>query len=54
VDVINAIQTSFQVKSDYFNLATTQAENILALILLAATDPQDAVAETYRYLFAKQ
>jgi protease secretion system outer membrane protein len=54
VDVINAIQTAYQVKSDYYNLATAQSENILSLILLAATDPQDAVADTYRYLFAKQ
>jgi protease secretion system outer membrane protein len=53
VDVINALQTSFQVKSDYYTLATTQSENILGLILLAATDPQDAVTDTYKYLFAK-
>jgi len=53
VDVINAIQTTFQVKSDYFTMATTQSENILSLILLAATDPKDAVAETYRHMFAK-
>jgi len=53
VDVLNAIQTSFQVKSDYVSLATTQAENILSLILLAAVEPQDAVAEAYKYLFAK-
>ncbi|NQW94797.1 MAG: TolC family protein [Polaromonas sp.] len=53
VDVINALQTAFQVKSDYYNLATTQSENILNLILLAATDPQDAVTDTYRYLFVK-
>lgn len=53
VDVINAIQTAFQVKSDYYSLATAQSENILGLILLAATDPQDAVNDTYRYLFAK-
>eukprot|EP01030_Chromulinospumella_sphaerica_P007022 gene7022-6868_t len=32
VDVINAIQTSYQVKSEYFTLATTQSENILNLI----------------------
>jgi protease secretion system outer membrane protein len=54
VDVLNAIQTSFQVKSEYVQLATTQAENILSLMLLAATDPTDAVAQTHRYLFAKR
>jgi protease secretion system outer membrane protein len=53
VDVLNAIQTSFQVKSDYVTLATTQAENILSLVLLAAVEPQDALTEAYKYLFAK-
>ena len=53
LDVINALQTVYQVKSEYVGLATAQSENILSLILLAATDPQDGVAETYRYLFAK-
>lgn len=54
VDVLNAIQTVFQVKSEYVQLATTQAENILSLMLLAATDPTDAVGQTHRYLFAKK
>lgn len=53
VDVINAIQTAYQVKSDYYTMATTQAENILSLILLAAIKPQDAVTQTYSYLFAQ-
>ena len=51
VDVLNAIQTVFQVKSEYVTLATTQAQNILALQLLAATVPLDAVALTKQYLF---
>ena len=51
VDVLNAIQTVFQVKSEYVTLATTQAQNILALQLLAATVPLDAVALTRQYLF---
>jgi protease secretion system outer membrane protein len=51
VDVLNAIQTVFQVKSDYVTLATTQAQNVLALSLLAATAPLDAVALTMQYLF---
>lgn len=51
VDVLNAIQTVFQVKSEYVQLATTQAENILSLMLLAATDPADAVAQSKRFLF---
>lgn len=53
VDVINALQTVYQVKSEYVSLATAQSENILGLILLAAVDPQEGVTETYRYLFAK-
>ena len=32
-------------------LATTQAQNILALSLLAATEPLDAVTLTRKYLF---
>jgi hypothetical protein len=51
--VINAIQTAFQVKSEYVGLATAQAENILSLVMLAAIDPQDAVTDTYIYLFTK-
>ncbi len=54
VDVLNAIQTVYQVKSDYVQMATTQAENILSLSLLAATDPTDAVAQAYGYLFVKK
>ncbi len=50
VDVINAIQTAFQVKSDYITLVTTQSENILSLGLLVATNPKVAVSETYEYL----
>ena len=53
VDVLNAIQTVFQVKSDYVSLATTQAQNILALVLLSATVPQDAVLQAQAYLFVK-
>ena len=51
VDVLNSIQTVFQVKSEYVTLATTQAQNILALSLLSATAPLDAVALTRQYLF---
>jgi protease secretion system outer membrane protein len=53
VDVINAIQTTFQVKSEYVSLATGQSENILNLILLAASEPKNALDETYQYLFNK-
>jgi protease secretion system outer membrane protein len=53
VDVLNAIQTVFQVKSEYVTLATTQAQNILALMLLSASMPQDAVVQAQSYLFMK-
>ncbi len=42
VDVINAIQTVFQVKSEYATMATSQAENILNLIQIAGSEPRDA------------
>jgi protease secretion system outer membrane protein len=51
VDVLNAIQTVFQVKSEYVTLATTQAQNILALLLLGAMVPLDSVEVTQQYLF---
>jgi protease secretion system outer membrane protein len=51
VDVLNAIQTVFQVKSEYVTLATTQAQNILALLLLGAMAPLDSVEVTQQYLF---
>jgi protease secretion system outer membrane protein len=51
VDVLNAIQTVFQVKSEYVTLATTQAQNILALLLLGAMAPLDSVELTQQYLF---
>ena len=51
VDVLNAIQTVFQVKSEYVTLATTQAQNILALLLLGAMAPVDSVELTQQYLF---
>ena len=53
VDVLNAIQTVFQVKSEYVTLATSQAQNILALVLLSATVPKDAVMQAQFYLFMK-
>jgi protease secretion system outer membrane protein len=51
VDVINAIQTAFQVKSEYVSLASTQAENILNLILITAVDTKEALQLTANYLF---
>lgn len=53
VDVINAIQTVFQVKSDYATMAAQQAENHLSLATLAQGDTRDAALKTFRVLFAK-
>lgn len=43
VDVINAIQTSFQVKNDYYSMVTVLSENYLNLILLSTADPLEAL-----------
>ena len=50
VDVLNATQTLFQVKSDYVTTASTQAENLLGLALQTVVDPQQALRVTARYL----
>lgn len=54
VDVLNAIQTLYQVKSDYAQQAASQAESLMALMLLTATESRDAVALTNRFLFANK
>ena len=54
VDVLNAIQTLYQVKSDYAQQAASQAENLMSLMLLTATESRDAVALTNRFLFANK
>jgi outer membrane protein TolC len=51
VDVINAIQTAYQVKGEYINLITTQAENIINLMLLTASSPESAINEAHLFLF---
>lgn len=53
VDVLNATQTVFQVKSDYVTAVTVQAENYLALLLNSSLDTGEALKATYKYLFAK-
>lgn len=44
VDVINAIQTMFQVKSEYVSMATTQSENIINLMSLAGSEINGSIA----------
>ena len=53
VDVLNATQTVFQVKSEYITTATQQAENLLSLALQTAVDPVQSLQTTLRYLTAK-
>lgn len=53
VDVINAIQTVFQVKSDYATMAAQQAEYHISLATLAQGDTRDATLKTFNTLFAK-
>lgn len=51
VDVLNATQTVFQVKSDYVTAVTTQAENLMNINGLTNTNPTDALQSVYKYLF---
>jgi len=50
VDVINAIQTAYQVKSEYINLVTIQVENILSILLLTNHEVKETVQELNKYL----
>jgi outer membrane protein TolC len=52
VDVANAIQVVFQVKSEYAALAVGQAENLLTLHTLLEAAPVEGVERAQRYLFA--
>ncbi len=51
VDVINAIQTAYQVRSDYLNLMLTQTENILNLLMLSNLDINSSLIEINKYLY---
>jgi len=53
VDILNATQTVFQVKSEFVTATTSQAENLLSLAFQTATEPQAAVAATMRFLTAE-
>lgn len=53
VDVVNAIQVLFEVKNQYVVSATNVAENLLAMQLLAATEPRQALATTQSFLFGR-
>lgn len=53
VDILNATQTVFQVKSDFVSAATNQAENLLGLAMQTAVDPQVAVSTIMRFIAAE-
>jgi outer membrane protein TolC len=53
VDILNATQTVFQVKSDYVTTVTTQSDAILALLTQSSLDVNDALTSAYKFLFAK-
>jgi protease secretion system outer membrane protein len=53
VDVVNSIQTLFEVKSQYVTSATTVAENLLSMLLLAADPPPQALGLTQRFLLGR-
>lgn len=53
VDILNATQTVFQVKSEYIATAAAEAENLLTLSLQTAVDPVQSLQTTLRYLNGK-
>lgn len=53
VDVVNSIQTLFEVKSQYVSSATTVAENLLNMLLLSADAPPAALGTTQRFLLGR-
>jgi protease secretion system outer membrane protein len=53
VDVVNAIQTRFEVQSAYVQSAAVIATNYLNLLLLAGEDPEDALAAVQKFLLAR-
>ncbi|MDO9489205.1 MAG: TolC family protein, partial [Sphingomonadaceae bacterium] len=53
VDVVNSIQTLFEVKSQYVTSATTVAENLLNMLLLSADAPSQALGTTQRFLLGR-
>ena len=51
IDVLNSIQTLYQVQQDYVSAVLTLADNYLNLLLQAATPADDAVALVQNVLF---
>lgn len=53
VDVVNAIQTLYTVRSTYVTQATQLAVNLLTLLLVSGDDTADAMNVTQQFLFGK-
>jgi protease secretion system outer membrane protein len=51
VDVVNAIQTLYEFRNAYVVAAAGVAGNLLNLLLVAGTPPDDALAQTQLFLF---
>lgn len=51
VDVVNAIQTLYEFRNAYVVAAAGVAGNLLNLLLLAGTPPDEALAQTQQFLF---
>ncbi|WP_353199690.1 TolC family protein [Sandarakinorhabdus sp.] len=54
LDVVNAIQTAFEVKSQYVNSAMSLAENYLDLQLTAGVSAAEAIASVQKFMFRGQ
>jgi protease secretion system outer membrane protein len=53
IDVVNAIQTLYTVRSTYVTSATQVAVNLLTLLLVSGDDTADAMDVTQKFLFGK-
>jgi protease secretion system outer membrane protein len=53
IDVLNATQTLFQVKSDYVTAVTSQSESVLSLLSQTSLSPAEALGAAFKYLFAR-
>jgi outer membrane protein TolC len=52
-DVLNAIQTLYQVQKDYVDLAVARASNHLSLLMLLGTDGDEAMSQVQAVLMPK-
>jgi len=52
-DVLIAIQTLFQARNDYAQAVTSQAANLLGLLLISAEESNGAIKQTQQFLFSK-